>query len=51
MFLKRLKKSKFVLASPLIVVEDVYGEVEIPLRTAADKQSQGGGQGFVKCGC
>ena len=39
------------LASPLMAVEDVNGEVEIPLRTAANKQSQGGGQGFVKCGC
>ena len=48
---KKIEKKKFVLANPLIVVEDINGEVEIPLRTAANKQSQGGGQGFVKCGC
>ena len=39
------------LPNPLMEVSDINMEVEIPLRTAANKQSQGGGQGFVKCGC
>ena len=39
------------LPNPLMEVSDINMEVELPLRTAANKQSQGGGQGFVKCGC
>ena len=39
------------LPHPLLSVSDVVRDVELPLRTAANKQSQGGGQGFVKCGC
>ena len=38
------------LPNPLLSLSDV-GVDTIPLRTAANKQSQGGGQGFVKCGC
>ena len=34
-------------------IEDVDQdkELEIALRTAANKQAQGAGQGFIKCGC
>ena len=39
------------LPEPLMVVSDVASVVDIPLRTVANTQSQGGGQGFVKCGC
>ena len=39
------------LPHPLLSVSDVVRDVELPLRTAANKQSQGGGQGFVKCVC
>ena len=34
-----------------LLASDVSQETEIALRSAANKQSQGGGQGFVKCGC
>ena len=34
------------LPEPLLLVSDVSQETEI-----ANEQSQGGGQGFVKCGC
>ena len=39
------------LPEPLLLVTDVDKETEIALRSAANKQAQGGGQGFVKCGC
>ena len=39
------------LPHPLLSVSDVVRDVELPIITAANKQSQGGGQGFVKCGC
>ena len=39
------------LPTPLMSMNEVNKDVEIPLRTAAHKASQGGGQGFVKCGC
>ena len=39
------------LPAPLMSQNDVPKNSSIPLRTAANEQSQGGGQGFVKCGC
>ena len=39
------------LPEPLLSINDVNSDSEIPLRTAANKQSQGGGQGFIKCNC
>ena len=39
------------LPKPLLLVSDVNQETEVALRSAANKQSQGGGQGFDKCGC
>ena len=39
------------LPQPLLQINDVEKSVEIALRTAANKQSQGGGHGFTKCGC
>jgi Fe-S-cluster formation regulator IscX/YfhJ len=39
------------LPERLLLVSDVNQETEVALRSAANKQSQGGGQGFVKCGC
>ena len=39
------------LPEPLLTIEDLNLEDEIALRTAANKQSTGGGQGFVRCGC
>ena len=39
------------LPEPLLAINQVNKDTEIPLRTAANKQSQGGGQGFIKCNC
>ena len=39
------------LPEPVLSIYDVNLDSEIPLRTAANKQSQGGGQGFIKCNC
>ena len=39
------------LPEPLLSITQVNKDTEIPLRTAANKQSQGGGQGFIRCGC
>ena len=39
------------LPEPLLSINHVNKDTEIPLRTAANKQSQGGGQGFIRCGC
>ena len=36
---------------PLLSINQINKDTEIPLRTAANKQSQGGGQGFIKCNC
>ena len=40
-----------VLPSKHLSLEQVDKSQERPLRTAANAQSQGGGQGFTKCGC
>ena len=39
------------LPVPLLTMDKLILDTEIALRTAANKQSQGGGQGFVKSGC
>ena len=39
------------LPTPLLSENMVNRDEEIPLRTAANKQAQGAGQGFIKCGC
>ena len=39
------------LPTPLLSENMVNRDEEIPLRTAANKQAQGAGQGFSKCGC
>ena len=38
------------LPTPLLSENMVNRDEEIPLRTAANKQAQGAGQGFIKCG-
>ena len=39
------------LPAPLLMIDKLNLDTEIALRTAANKQSQGGGQVFVKCCC
>ena len=38
------------LPAPFVTMNKLHLDTEIALRTVANKQSQGGGQGFVKCG-
>ena len=39
------------LPAPFMMMNKLHLDTEISLATAANKQSQGGGQGFVMCGC